>query len=205
MQELLDYSCLTMTAIRTRSPVTKGANSSFVCPALHLFLSAVATVLQTLSITGRIKEMNRNWVVVCLITFVSIGLLSCSGGKKTTAPAPQAGRITARVESIPGQSGNVCAIMAYAVDWQPGAVEPPVAALVAPITAESFSFGGALEARDVNGQTTGQAKMFDPGVYSVVFFVAVPGSPPSIFAEVRASVDGDITVTAPAWANWQHP
>lgn len=149
--------------------------------------------------------MSRYHILPLPAVFVLLGLLSCSDDGKPSSPTPQPGRITVRVESIPGQSGKVCAVMAYGFDWQPGAQEPFIASIGTPIAEESFSFSGTLQSLNESGQPTGQAKLFDPGVYSVVFFIAAPDGPPSAFAEVRASVNGDITVTAPAWAGWQHP
>jgi hypothetical protein len=134
---------------------------------------------------------------------IFFGLLSCSEDEEPIAPSPQPGRVSISAAGITGQNGNMFAVMAYGYDWQPGAQDPFLAAHRATIAEDNFSFSDTLQSIDQNGQLTGQAKLFDPGVYSIVFFVAVPNQPPSIFAEVRATVNGDITVTAPAWATWQ--
>jgi hypothetical protein len=149
-------------------------------------------------------QMSRWRLFVPLCFLIPLGLLACSDDGGSTQPPPEPGRVTVEIEAIPGQVGKVVAIMAYSFDWAPGAQEPAVAALGASIAEENFTFTGTLEALNENGQPTGQPKVFDSGVYSVVFFVSDPDQPPSAYAEIRASVDGDITVTAPVWTEWQH-
>jgi hypothetical protein len=147
-------------------------------------------------------RMHGGVVVVC----IALGLfaVSCSNDNNTSGPVREPGRITAGASGIAGQNGKYLAIFVYNYDWFPGAEEPAVGGTLTSITDEDFSYSAAAESLGVEGQPTGHAKVFDGGNYSVVFFVGPVGFAPEHFAEVRAVVDGDITVSAPAWANWQH-
>lgn len=95
----------------------------------------------------------------------------------------------------------------YDFDWYPGVPNDPDSGIVgvigSEITTDSFSFTALIQSVDPEGNPTGEAMVFDPGIYSVVFYVGPAGSAPEYFAEIRATVDGDITVTAPAWGSWQ--
>ena len=110
----------------------------------------------------------------------------------------------AAAENISGQSGNTLAVAVFDFDWYPGASWDPKALCRTMIESEDFDFAAGVESLDSEGNPTGQAKVLDPGTYSVVFFVGPPGSAPQHFVEVRAAVDGNITVSAPDWKSWEH-
>ena len=93
-------------------------------------------------------------------------------------------------------------VAAFAYDWQPGATDSAVAGYRTVVSADNFSSTEVLHASDAQWDISEEEKVFEPGTYSVVFFVALPDNPPQFFAEVRSEVNGDITVTAPAWENW---
>jgi hypothetical protein len=145
------------------------------------------------------------WVRLLLAVAIAVSV-GCSSDK-STSPGSNAvrGRITARATGITSQNGNTYSVVVYAYDWSPGATGPSVASIRQMITGDNFASTAVLDSVDSQGTPTLVEKVFDPGTYSVVFFVSPPGSPPQHFAELRVAVDGDKTVDAPAWAQWIHP
>ena len=142
-----------------------------------------------------------------LSTLLVLGCLglSCGGDDDSSPIAPQPGTITASATSIQGQNGKYFAVGVFDFDWYPGGPNNPQGVIRASIPGDDYSPSLVVEAIDQNGDPTGEAKTFAGGAYSGVFFVGQPNSAPESFAEVRAAVDGNITVSAPAWAAWQHP
>ncbi len=138
------------------------------------------------------------------LVFAVVFVLAGGCGDDGTAPVPGPGKITATATGIPGQTGNVYAVAAYAYDWFPGATTPAVAGIRATIGSDPYASTSVLYAVDANGDPTVDEKIFDAGKYSVVFFVAAPQSAPSDYAEIRTTVDGNTTATAPAWSGWVH-
>lgn len=142
-------------------------------------------------------------IVVLLVTLVT-ACGSSSGNATTSASQSQQGKITAKASGIKGQNGKIFAAAAYNYDWTPGATGPAVAGLVGPITSDNFSFTDILNQLNAWGDpSTSTADMiFDPGTYSVVFYVSAPGGAPQYFAKLRVTVKGDVTATAPNWSSW---
>ena len=141
---------------------------------------------------------------------VWMGLALLGGGcseKKSTNPSESAepGKITATAAGITGQNGSTYMVVVYVSNWQPGSTDTVSAGFMTNISSNSFSSTEILHAMNSHYTPSADEKVFDPGTYSVVFFVAPPGSPPQYFTEIRLQVDGDVTATAPAWANWTHP
>jgi Rrf2 family cysteine metabolism transcriptional repressor len=141
---------------------------------------------------------------------VLIGLALMGGGcsdKKSTDPTPDAepGKITATASGITGQNGSTYLVAVYVADWFPGSTDTVTAGFMTNISSDSFSSTEILHSMNSQWTPSAEEKVFDPGTYSVVFFVAAPGSPPQYFTEIRLKVNGDVTATAPAWANWTHP
>jgi hypothetical protein len=132
--------------------------------------------------------------------------LGCSDKKSTNpTPSPTRGKITAAASGITGQNGSTYMAVVYAIDWYPGATDTAIAGFRANISVDNFSSTEILHSMNSQWNITAEEKVFEPGTYSVVFFVAPPNSPPQYFAEIRQQVNGDVTATAPAWANWTHP
>jgi hypothetical protein len=132
--------------------------------------------------------------------------VSPTGAAPTTTPpstgAAIPGTITATASSVKGQNGNTLSVGVYDFDWSPGAANTFVGLIYVPITSDDFSSTVVVTGVGADGSPTEQPASFQPGTYSVVFFVSPPNSPPSSFAEVRVSVAGDVTVSAPAWGSW---
>jgi hypothetical protein len=145
---------------------------------------------------------SKHLLALAAVLFLLGGGCGDDGGP---APVPVPGKITASAGGILGQTGNVYSVVTFAADWYPGATFPAVAGILQTISSDNYSLASALHEVDTGGNPTSADKTFDPGTYSVVFFVSAPGSPPSHFAEVRVSVNGDVTATAPAWSGWVHP
>lgn len=141
--------------------------------------------------------------ILCVLCLGLLAGFGCSGGSDVDAPTPEAGTITAGASGITGQAGKMYYIAAFDYDWQPGATEPSVATRSGSVTDDDFSFEVVLYELDQYGQPTMTEKAFEPGVYSVVFFVGASG-PPEYFVEVFVDVDGDVTAHAPAWGTWTH-
>jgi hypothetical protein len=102
------------------------------------------------------------------------------------------------------QNGKLLMVGVFPYDWQPGAEDPPVALLSQWIDSADFSYESTADSVSDNGAPTGTDAILEPGVYSIVFFVIPQGTPPEYYAEVRSGVDGNISVSAPAWENWIH-
>jgi hypothetical protein len=146
--------------------------------------------------------MQKNPLLFVPIVLIAALALSCGDDSGPTDDYPNLGRITASTLGIQGQTGNLYAVYVYAFDWHPGSPNDIVGIVRGEINTEDFSSTAMVQSVNAQGEPTGQVKTFNPGTYSVVFFVSPPGSPPDHFAEVRATVDGDVTVTAPAWGSW---
>ena len=147
---------------------------------------------------------------VLAVLLVALVTACGSSDSKSTSPTPQPspGKITAIATGITGQTGKTYAVAALDYDWRPGASEPAVGGIMGTISSDDFSFTSVLRITDAQGNLTGniaqEEKVFEPKTYSVVFFVADPGSPPQYLAEVRISVNGDVRATAPRWVDWVH-
>jgi|GEM_PF-1494939 hypothetical protein len=167
-----------------------------------------------------IEGMNREKIIkkedamnllkrIVSVLVISVLVLPGCSEKKSTNPEPEAvaGTITAIASGIAGQNGSVFAVMAYDSDWFPGSESPVIAGFMTNITSDDFSFTEALHPVDSQapGGYTSDDKSFEPRTYSVVFYVAPPGNPPQHFTELRVTVNGDMTATAPAWSSWTHP
>ena len=145
-------------------------------------------------------------LAVVLVTLVG-GCGSSSSKSTSPAPQPSSGLMTVTAAGIVGQNGNIYSVAVYDYDWSPGASGPAVGGVIGTISSNDFSFTAVLRVADSQGNPAAatEEKVFEPKTYSVVFFVSVPARPPQYFAEVRVSVNGDVTATAPRWANWTHP
>jgi hypothetical protein len=141
-----------------------------------------------------------------VLVFMFLFVCSCSNNK-STEPQPVSGKITATAAGITGQNGNVYAVSAYDSDWFPGSEAPVIAGFMVNITNDNFSSTQNLLAVDNQAPSglSSEDMLFEPGTYSVVFFVATLGNPPQHFAEVRVTVNGDVTANAPNWSSWAHP
>ena len=106
------------------------------------------------------------------------------------------------MSSIKDQSGATLSVGVYDFDWSPGSPNTFAGLVYDPITSNDFSSTLVINGVGADGKPTGEPASFQPGEYSVVFFVSPPGSAPKFFTEVRATVAGDITVSAPAWGSW---
>jgi len=124
----------------------------------------------------------------------------------TTAPpttgAAIPGTITATASSVKGQNGSTLSVGVYDFDWSPGSPNTFVGLIYVPISSDDFSSSVVVTGVGPDGSPTKEPASFQPGTYSVVFFVSQPNSPPKFFTEVRATVAGDISVSAPAWDTW---
>ena len=131
---------------------------------------------------------------------------SPAGAAPTTVPtstdADVPGTITATVSSVKNQDGSIFSVGVYDFDWSPGAANTFVGLIQVPITSDDFSSIVVVTGVGADGSPTKESASFQPGTYSVVFFISPPNSPPTFFTEVRVSVAGDITVSAPAWGSW---
>ena len=143
------------------------------------------------------------WLVVIMLVGLACG---GNGSPGTTAPptagAAIPGSITATVSSVKDQNGSTLSVGVFDFDWSPGAANTFVGLVYVPITSDDFSSSVVVTGVGADGSPTQETARFQPGTYSVVFFVSPPGSPPGFFSEVRATVAGDITVSAPAWGSW---
>ena len=144
------------------------------------------------------------WIAIIAFAVLAMVLNSC-GDKSSDSNQPAPGKITASASGIVAQNGNTFAVMAYDYDWQPGATELAIAGVMGIINSNPYSFSSVLYAADTLGMPTNAERVFDPAIYSVVFFISAPGMPPQHYVEVRSAVNGNITVPAPTWANWIHP
>jgi hypothetical protein len=154
------------------------------------------------------KETLMNYFKLLFPAIVVMAVINwgCTEKKNTNPTAPtDPGKITATASGITGQNGSTYMVVAYAYDWQPGAQDSAMAGFLTNISGDNFSSTQILHSMNSQWTISAEEKVFEPGTYSVVFFVAPPGSPPQYFAEIRLQVNGDMTATAPAWANWTHP
>lgn len=135
----------------------------------------------------------------CLIILPVVAGCSCDD---QTSPAAVRGKITAKAGGISGQSDKVYSVVACDYDWSPGAPPDAIAGFHVTITSNDYSSTAVLDSLDANGGPTGVQKTFEPGNYSVVFFVSPQGSSPQYFAEVRLELKGNSTVSAPTWGQW---
>jgi hypothetical protein len=142
-----------------------------------------------------------------VLVIAVMSLVMCSKDNSVNPkPEPFQGKISAVTPGVTGQNGNILAVMVYDADWAPGSNIPVVAGLLATITNDDFSLTQNLhpvDSQSPGGYST-EEKLFEPKTYSVVFFVAPPGSAPQHFTELRVTVNGNVTATAPGWANWTH-
>lgn len=152
-----------------------------------------------------------------LLSVLLISLLSACGSangasptvattpaQATTQAASGPGKITVQATGIAGRNGSSYSVSAFDYDWQPGATGPAIGGTMGLITSDDFTINGTIQTIDASGKTLSEDKVFDSKTYSVVFFVMPPGSPPKDFAEVRVTVKGDTTATAPKWVSWAH-
>ncbi len=161
------------------------------------------------------------WVLLLLAAFVlflAAGATACgnaaspgttalsgAGGTSTTPSETVTavpGTITASVSAVAGQNGKIVSVAVYDFDWEPGAPNTQVALLYMPITSDDFSARAVANSVGADGSPTGQPASLQPGTYSVVFYIVAQGQAPEKFAEVRATVAGDIQVSAPSWGSW---
>jgi hypothetical protein len=112
------------------------------------------------------------------------------------------GTIAATVPSIQGQNGKTLVVGVYDYDWTPGSPNTFVGLIHVPITSDDFSSTVVVTGVGADGSPSETPVTFQPGTYSVVFFVSAAGTAPEFFTEVRATVAGDISVSAPAWGSW---
>ena len=149
------------------------------------------------------------WIplLLSLVVVMLVGL-ACGGNGSPGSTAPPTtgaaipGSITATVSSVEGQNGSTLSVGVYDFDWSPGAPNTFVGLVYAPITSDDFSSSVVVTGVGADGSPTQEPAIFQPGTYSVVFFVSPPGSAPEFFSEIRATVAGDMTVSAPAWGSW---
>jgi hypothetical protein len=145
-------------------------------------------------------------ILPVLVSMALTGVMCTKKNSTEPEPEPVQGKITAVAAGIAGQNGNVYSVMVYESDWAPGSTATVVAGILAPITGDDFSLTQKLHPVDPQspGGYSSEDKVFEPKTYSVVFFVSPQGSAPQHFAEVRVAVNGDVTATAPIWADWVH-
>lgn len=130
----------------------------------------------------------------------------CSKSKDDSGSAtPVKGKITVSASGILNQNKNILSVAAYPFDWYPGATGAAIAGYQKKIDSDDFSMTAVLDSLDAAGITTNVEKILDPGDYSVVFYVSAPATPPNHYAEVRVTVNGNMSVNAPAWASWIVP
>ena len=122
---------------------------------------------------------------------------------------PQPGTITVNASGITGHQNDGYLIL---VAVQPaGDFRTTLGSLCALITSDPFTLPDTvvqgLEPGDPNPcETSGGDKIFDPGDYDVYFQLLQGGQQmPEKTAKVVATVDGDITVSAPAFTEWRGP
>jgi hypothetical protein len=122
---------------------------------------------------------------------------------------PQPGTITINASGITGHENDGYLIL---VAVQPaGDFQTTLGAMCFLITADPFTIPDTivqgLEPQDPNPcSPSGGDKVFDPGDYDVYFQLIQGGQQmPEKTAKVVATVDGDITVSAPAFAEWRGP
>lgn len=136
---------------------------------------------------------------------IAIGLLvllaSGCGDDDGSGPA-QPGTITARADGIQNQNGKAYQVDAFDYEWTPGAEGAAIARIRTVIPSDGWSSTAVLNTIAPSGDPTTEAKVFGPGVYSVVFFVAPPGGDPDYYVGLRTTVNGNVTATAPAWGSW---
>lgn len=89
------------------------------------------------------------------------------------------------------------------IDWtmETGAETCSAYAQVA-IDSTDFSLTHTMTERDREGSDTGVTKSFEPGDYSVVFFLGGVAAPSDQFAEIRLHLNGDMVVQAPDSGGW---
>ncbi|MBU0518590.1 hypothetical protein KKA00_06950 [bacterium] len=145
-------------------------------------------------------------ILTLVMSFSATWLLSCASDSDKAPNQPgQEGEITTSVDHITGRSGDflMSAVYDKSIDWTPGASNDLiVSSIIVPIDSDDFSFSHIMQEMDSLGQETGVEKTFAAGTYSVLFFVGESNNPPDTYAEIRATVDGDINVEAPPWGSW---
>ncbi len=137
-----------------------------------------------------------------LLIFVTIG---CGDDPPFQIVPQEPGTLTAIARQVPDRQGDIFSIGVWGpgIDWAPGMdAELTVSAARWIIDSDDFSISHTMTEIGVDRNDTGIAKAFEPGDYSVVFFVGDDGAAPDRFAEVRVHVNGDLTVDAPDWSGW---
>jgi hypothetical protein len=137
-----------------------------------------------------------------LIVLVTIG---CGEDPPFEVVPQEPGIITAIARQVPDRQGDFLSIGVWGpgIDWVPGMdAELSVSTARWTIDSEDFSISHMMTEIGIDRTDTGIAKAFEPGDYSVVFFVGYDGEAPDRYAEVRVHVNGDRTADAPDWSGW---
>jgi hypothetical protein len=147
-----------------------------------------------------VKTLRLSFVFLLVVAM----LVSACDGDNGADPdsQPVAGKITAIASGIAGQDGKTLGVGAYDYDWRPGSPAIGIAGHRTRITGDNFASSEVLLTLDDQREMAADEKVFDPGTYSVVFYIVAGDAPPEAWAEVRVVVDGDVNATAPAWADW---
>jgi len=155
--------------------------------------------------------------LAAIFVVATVVVSACGGGGSSSTTGPSAttsatsssttgaavpGTITATVQSIQGQNGKTLTVGVYDFDWTPGSPNTFVGLIYVPIAGDDFSSTVVVTGVGADGSPAETPATFQPGTYSVVFFVSAAGSAPEFFTEVRATVAGDISVSAPTWDSW---
>lgn len=140
------------------------------------------------------------------------GAVGVDAGEDAPAPGdaamPQPGKITVSATGITGhQNDGFLLLISVSPAGQP---QTTLGTSCTMLTSDPFSLPAGsiiqgLEPQDDNPcQPSGGDKQFDPGDYDVVFAVIKGGEQvPERSAKVTATVDGDITVSAPDYTDWR--
>lgn len=140
-----------------------------------------------------------------LLALLGLGPGGCAEESPLKIVPQHPGSITAMAMHVQGREGELLSVGVWGpgVDWAPEAdSELVVSRAELTIDSDDYSFIRVMTEVDADRIDTGVPMAFEPGDYSVVYFVGAAGQPPDRYCEVRTHVNGDRIAEAVEWESW---
>ncbi len=147
--------------------------------------------------------MRRVYPLLAILAAISVSGCSERTYDEITPQSP--GVITAIARHIGERQGDLLSVGVWGpgINWTPATgAELATAYAQDAIDSSDYSMTHTMTEMDREGNETSVAKLFEPGDYSVVFFISGVASPYDRFVEIRIHVNGNMFVEAPDSSAW---
>jgi hypothetical protein len=146
-----------------------------------------------------------HWLLAILLSVSAVG---CSERTYDEIIPQSPGSITAIAQHVGGHEGDFISVGVWGpgIDWTPATgAEMASAYAQEAIDSADFSMTHTMTEMGRDGSELDVEKMFEPGDYSVVFFIGGAASSYDRFAEIRIHVNGNMFAEAPDSSAWTAP